>query len=268
MNDKHLTALEQQVVRRYVGGQPAREVGADLGLSTSEVYRILSFAGVSRRSRGRAGRPRGHLTELEREVVRRYASGLSAREVGASLDLSMDQVYRVLRVAGARRRPPGSPGKRSLRELVIHLYVEERLALEEVAARFGLTRERVSQMLKTRGVVPRRGSASLLEELQTQFNHEIVRLYVEEGLPLDKVGARFGLTRGRVRQILRTCGVSPRRGSCRLLEEQQTQRNQEIIRLYVEEGLSLKKIGERLGLSDFAVRHVVGRVGRGTGGLL
>jgi len=269
MKGEHLTELEQEVARRYAEGQLAREVGAGLGLSTSQIYRILCSAGVGRRSRGRVKRPREHLTEREQEAVRRYTQGLAAREVAASLDLSIQQVYEVLRFAGVNRRPPGSHPTRSRDKQVARLYVEEGLSLEEAGARFGLTPERVRQILERAGVRRRDGGASLSPEEEVQRDQEIVRLYVEEGLSLEKAGARLGLTSERVRQKLERRGVSPRNGSCRLTHEQQARRDQEIVRLYVEEGLSLKKIGARFGLSDFAVRHILERAGvtRRAGGL-
>jgi DNA-directed RNA polymerase specialized sigma subunit len=82
-------------------------------------------------------------------------------------------------------------------------------------------------------------------------NQEIVRLYVEERLTLREVGARFHLSHERVRQILERAGVSRRSSSVhRLTPQELAQRNQEIVRLYVEDGLTLREVGERFGVTE------------------
>lgn len=47
-----------------------------------------------------------------------------------------------------------------------------------------------------------------MSEEQAQRNAEIVQLHVEEGLNMGEIGARFGISRERVRQILNASGAN------------------------------------------------------------
>ena len=82
-------------------------------------------------------------------------------------------------------------------------------------------------------------------------NKEIVHLYVQHRLTLGEVGARFHLSRDQVGMILEKAGVSRRsRSAHRLTPQELAQRNQEIVRLYAEDGLTLREAGGRLGVSE------------------
>ncbi len=99
------------------------------------------------------------------------------------------------------------------------------------------------------------------EEQLTQRDQQVVRLYVEDCLSLEKIGARFKLDKATVRGILERAGVNRRYCGSRLPREQLTHRNQEIVRLYVEEGLTLREVGARVGLSGEGVRLILKEAG-------
>jgi DNA-directed RNA polymerase specialized sigma subunit len=93
-------------------------------------------------------------------------------------------------------------------------------------------------------------------------NKEIVHLYVQHRLTLREVGARFQLSRDQVADILRRAGVGRRTRSVhRLTPQELAQRNQEIVRLYVEDGLTLREVGGRLGVSERQVSRVLEATG-------
>lgn len=92
---------------------------------------------------------------------------------------------------------------------------------------------------------------------QGRRNREIARLYTEEGLTLAAIGARFGITRQRVRQVLEETGVSGRTSHTGLRPRLLAQRDKEIGRLYVHHGLTITQIGQRLGLGYSTVRHAL-----------
>ncbi len=90
-------------------------------------------------------------------------------------------------------------------------------------------------------------------------NQEIVRLYVEEGFTLRELGARFGLSHEGVRLILKKAG-GPVRGVRRLIPQgRQLIGSQEIIRLHVEEGLAVRDIRARFGLTGRQVSGILRR---------
>jgi len=96
-------------------------------------------------------------------------------------------------------------------------------------------------------------------EQRMQRAEEIVHAYVGEGVRFREIGARFGLHRETVAEILEKAGV--RKRASHPTRDQQTRRDGEIIRLYVEERLSLREIAARCGLSVSGIRGILERAG-------
>jgi DNA-binding CsgD family transcriptional regulator len=99
---------------------------------------------------------------------------------------------------------------------IARLYAEEGISPEDLAGRFSLKPSTVADILKLRGVALRRRPRMRPPSPFGQRNAEMARLYVDEGLSLRQVGARFGLSYERVRRILMTAGVSRSRPGARL----------------------------------------------------
>jgi len=136
------------------------------------------------------------------------------------------------------------------------------LSPREVGTRFGLSPSTVSDVLQRAGVSRRQRTSGPPEHLRER-NDQIVHAYVKEGLTLKEVGRRFDLSAERVRQILRGAGAKarPRGADAKVRGERLKGRNLEIVRLYVEERLTLAKIGARVGLSPGRTSQVVGTAG-------
>jgi len=203
-----------------------------------------------------------YLRKRNGEIARLYADGdLTLREIGERFNLSHERVRQILERAGVKRR------RRQLTQRnqeIARLYVEEGLPLGEVAARFRLSGRRVGQILEEAGVHrhslgwPRWPREHVWERM-----HEIVRLYAEEGLTLEEIAPTFRLGHARVRQILKSAGVSRRRRGRRLgwRSRDLTGRNQKITSAYVEDGLSLREIEVCFGLSRDCVRRILQEAG-------
>ena len=104
-------------------------------------------------------------------------------------------------------RTRGDVTRRRNQEMA-RLYDEEGISLEDVAVRFGLRPSTVSDILRMRRVALRRQPRRRPPSRFSQRNEEMARLYVDEGLNLREIAARFGVSHERVRQILMTAGVS------------------------------------------------------------
>ena len=221
-----------------------------------------------------------HLRERNREMVRLYAEeGLTLREIGERFNLSRKRVRQIAERAGVTPkasqvlpRRPGRPcgwrdgalAKRN--EHIIHAYNQEKLSLAQVGALFGLNPMTVSDILREAGVSRRKPSPpqshiternqetarsrdsteSPIEDMRER-TLQIVHLYVDKGLSLREVATCVGLNHGSVLKELERAGISRRRVSGPRLSL--IQRNEEIARLYREEGLTHKEIGARMDVS-------------------
>jgi len=216
------------------------------------------------------GDPMGgeHLKERNQEIVRLYVEELlTVAEVGARLRLSPSGVWHILARAGVNRRKPGPRPTTHLRERndeIARAYAQEGLTLEGVGRRFGLSPSGVWHILARAGVNGRRGGPPCGSRWRkwTRRNDEIARLYAERDLTLREIGERFGLTSSAVYYVLQKGGVSRRKPGPRPTAGspgQLRERNHEIARLYVEEGLSPQELGARFGLGDERIRQIVRR---------
>ena len=90
---------EGAVIREYESGNSVAKVADALGISATQVRRILKRNGVERRS---------NRTDAETEalVLERYERGESSEEIAESMDLHGTTVCRIIKRMGGRVRPP------------------------------------------------------------------------------------------------------------------------------------------------------------------
>ena len=212
---------------------------------------------------------RSHLTERNEEIIRLYVKeGLTLREVGGRFGLSRERVRQILERAGVprrkHRRGRAKPVPTDMWEHVpevIHLYTENGLSLKEIGERFGRSHVAVINLLEAAGVRRRSGGwrSHWPWRDAEQRTQEIARVYVQEGLSLEQVAARFDLNRITVRRILQKAGV-PRRPTGRRpgwRSRTLKQRDEDIVRLRIEDSLTLKEIGRRFDLSPSMVSRIL-----------
>lgn len=90
-----------------------------------------------------------------------------------------------------------------------------------------------------------------------------MKALVKEGLTLNEIGNRYGLSRERVRQIVGNVGndsLAARRSVNKKREEAQARvakAKDEIVRLYSEEGWLLRDISNNFGIPDWRVSQVL-----------
>lgn len=145
---------------------------------------------------------------------------------------------------------------------IIHLYVDKRLSLKEIGERFGHSHVAVIYLLEAAGV--RRRTRNWRSHWPwrdwKQRTKEIVGAYVEDQLSLEEVGARFRLSPTCVREILIRAGVGCRRpGWPAWRSKALARRNQEIVRLCLEEGLKRREVAARFHLRPETVSCILAR---------
>lgn len=102
-------------------------------------------------------------------IARTYAAGFTLAELAKSEGVSSSTIHRSLVASGVPRRPPGGErgkGHRGVRrvpttdELVDSLVADYRrlgVSIFELAIRSGISRRRISRILRSNGVKPLRG---------------------------------------------------------------------------------------------------------------
>jgi transposase len=126
------------------------------------------------------------------------------------------------------------------------LYEQQRLAPAEIADRFGVSSRTVRAWLRRSGI-PLRPQPERRGRPLPPTAAELRRRYVADGVTIPQLAARYGVGRSTVRQWLENSGI-PRRPPGR--PSQQAPSREELVRLYVAEGLSTTQIGQRYGVSQ------------------
>jgi transposase len=122
---------------------------------------------------------------------------------------------------------------------------EQQLAPAEIAERFGVSGRTVRAWLRRLGI-PLRPQPERRGRPLPPTAAELRRRYVADGLTITQLAARDGVGTSTVRQWLQNSGI-PRRLPGR---PSQAPSREELVRLYVAEGLSSTQIGQRYGVSQ------------------
>jgi transposase len=126
------------------------------------------------------------------------------------------------------------------------LYEQQQLAPAEIAERFGVSGRTVRAWLRRLGI-PLRPQPERRGRRLPPTAAELRRRYVADGLTIARLAARYGVGTSTVRQWLQNAGI-PRRLPGR--RPSQAPSREELVRLYVAEGLSTTQIGQRYGVSQ------------------
>jgi len=151
--------------------------------------------------------------------------------------------------------PPGplaSAPDGDVAQLVVHLYLCERLSTYRIGERTGMDRQRVGRLLAQAGVAvkPRgAGRRRPRNDKQVVLDALMARLYVESRLTSGQISALTGVSERAVRSRLRASGVQMRTRGRLNREDRMNVPADELVRLYVADGLSAADAGRLLGVS-------------------
>jgi transposase len=126
------------------------------------------------------------------------------------------------------------------------LYEQQRLVPAEIAERLGVSGRTVRAWLRRCGI-PLRPQPERRGRRLPPPAAELRRRYVADGLTIAQLAARYGVGTSTVRGWLEHAGI-PRRLPGR--PSQQAPSREELVRLYVAEGLSTTQIGQRYRVSQ------------------
>ena len=96
------------------------------------------------------------------------------------------------------------------------------------------------------------------KKLSEAEKQEVCRVYTEDGLTQEEVAKQFGIGHSSVGNILKEKGDKSRsRGESK--KKLSIQQEKEVCRVYIDEKLSLQKVGERFGICRSSVKNILKR---------
>jgi transposase len=167
------------------------------------------------------------------------------------------------------------------RELLVRLYVDERLTMREIGERLGVGKSTIHYWLDDYGIDRRRGGTPAATRPDRET---LVRLYLHEKQSLEDIATEFDVSRETVRTWCRRDGIALRskRDAARvrlgITEEEMTERERirnerarhreryqitegELRELYTQRGLTYAEIAEMKGVSIGFVAKLAKRLG-------
>jgi hypothetical protein len=150
--------------------------------------------------------------------------------------------------AGSGRPAAGT----DLEELVSHLYQCSGLSTYRIGAVTGMDRQRVGRMLARTGVpVKPRGAGRRrpADKDRAALDEVMAKLYAESGLSSGEISAISGIPQRTVRDRLHGLSVRMRTKGRLNREDRVTVPADQLMRLYVDAGLSAAQTGRLLGVS-------------------
>lgn len=140
-----------------------------------------------------------------------------------------------------------------MKEFLYRLYVLEDKSLSEIGKEFGVSKERVRQLLKSCRIKRR----SRGRKFKGVMNIELAKKLYEQGWSFQKIADFLGVSVFSVRKYLLREGVEVRKKGWKLCRKRRWFAGQEgrkqLWDLYVEQGLSSWKISQMFGVSAVVV---------------
>jgi transposase-like protein len=94
---------------------------------------------------------------------------------------------------------------------IIELYVNREMSVTQVANHFGVSKQAISLRLKRAGISTRPAAHSLVPKAPRFERSVLEKLYIDEGLTVEKVAERLRTTPGRILQAMYRHGIKRRR---------------------------------------------------------
>ena len=138
------------------------------------------------------------------------------------------------------------------------------LTLREVGAQFGISKQRVEQLLNRAGISRRKNTESAeslkawAAKKQSIPKGKLIELYVDKNLPIYKVLRELKTSAATLNEALDLYGI-PRRDKYILVASPLTR--ELLHRLYIEEGLTASEIARKYGKATITVQKKLSKFG-------
>lgn len=239
-------ALNKAIVTAVQAGVKQAQVAHISGLSKAQVSRVAR-GGTSGRSPLPAATYLVHTLPAE-EIIRRYESGDSATQIGASYGCSNTTILHILRDHGVARRKGHRTELPVTNKELARRYVEEKALIQDLAAEFGVAPATISERLADAGVVVPIGKRRI--DLPVP---EILRRY-DEGEPVNALARAYGVSSPAIYYRLHEHGRALR------FPRTTPEQRRSAVALY-QTGLSDAAVAEKLKMSRTTVRKAIQEAG-------
>jgi len=195
----------------------------------------------------------------------------SAYEIAEELGISSFKVYNALNNLGVKIRSKSeariilksSPEITERSEKIVKMYVEDKKSANQIARELGMTTENVIYYLEKLGIERRskKEAVTLAKNPPEAIERaeKISKMYVEDGKSAIKIADELGMSTSTVIYILNSYGVGRRTRVERVKLAREAngtnERAEKISKMYVEEGKSVRKIADELGISAGSVQY-------------
>jgi len=232
-----LKALREKVLSSYEEGKSVDELAVEFERSRAQILKVLREAG------------RGHTQRKYEGMLERYQGGESVAELASSYGVSLSAVYTYLNKCGVefrRGRHALSKWESSEGSRLAEMY-EGGMTLREVGEEFGISGERVRQILSGLEVSTRSRKVGELEGLEEMASR---------GMRLKEIAEEFGISDSAVSKRLRKRGLKVAYVPRVSWDWRSAEKD------YLEGVLSLPLIAEKYGIYSYnAIVDVMDRLG-------
>lgn len=254
-----LPVADDELVRLYVNERHTTvELGARFGVDPKTVGRHLQRLNVTLRPKGGGAPPLPEGVTLE-DIRRLYVDDrLSLTTVAERLNINPNRVQAILTDGGHPIRT--RTGQPLNADTVVNLYANERWPVHQIAANQGVAARRVLAILNDRKVPLRapfeRGRVTGPTPIPGVSIEELRRLYFDENLSLEAVGARVNASKDRVGALLHEAGYTLRPNPVRTRGPNPINKD-EAIHAYVTLGWSINKIAATQHVGRVRIRETL-----------
>lgn len=220
------------IVSRYEAGEGATKIGASYECGKGVVQRVLKDQGVYE---GRK-RLRAFTDDQEREVIRRYEAGESARSIGLSFGRSQKPVENVLKSHGLYRdRGFEAFTPKQEADMVARYGAGE--TAESLRRSYGCSRGPIVTVLRRQGVY----RAHQAQGLTAEERDEAVELY-QSGAKPSEIARRFSCHQGTIDKLLKARGAWVPPSSLERVGSRYTMEQKREMAARYQQGASIYKI--------------------------
>lgn len=248
--DKHINDLTVEDWKElYVTcGLSLTELGKMFGVNPTTIMKRLDKLGLQRKRTGRR-----HALTVSKEVL--YDLYVTQKktfvDIAKIYDVSDKAVKNLCKkydipIRSKRRNIPEDELKR--------LYLEEKLDATKIAKHFGVSTNVITSRLRKLGVKIR-GSAN--KSPLKGKEGEVVALY-KRGVPSTEIAKKYGVNTTTIFTLLQREGVEIRDSHT---YHKKTVDEKLVVRLYVDDMLSLSQVAEKVGISRMSVSNILDRNG-------